>query len=236
MLNKNWPSSFSFTFWWTTKPIPNPHRPISVAEKNIQGTKNAQSRSTWQQNEFEQKSIGNTHPWKPTWCWKIPMFYRKYIFKWWIFHCHVSFQGGTLLLRLLFVRFLSKVDEIEFRVLVDDFDGHASWQTSWNRDEPISFRLSECFMQHQCCKICPSRVYFTRALLISIYQPFFVTLKSCPTQHDLQFRPFDLCQQTNHSPILLMIRFGQLSTHQVQSLMHIFMIPGTPFLHPGNLK
>ena len=36
------------------------------------------------------------HPWKPTWYWKIPMFNRKYIFKWWIFPCHVSFQEGTL--------------------------------------------------------------------------------------------------------------------------------------------
>ena len=34
------------------------------------------------------------HPWKPTWHWKIPIFNRKYIFKWWIFHCHVSFRGG----------------------------------------------------------------------------------------------------------------------------------------------
>ena len=27
--------------------------------------------------------------------WKIPMFNRKYIFKWRIFHCHVSFRGGV---------------------------------------------------------------------------------------------------------------------------------------------
>ena len=33
------------------------------------------------------------HPWKLTWHWKIPIFNRKYIFKWWIFHCHVSFRG-----------------------------------------------------------------------------------------------------------------------------------------------
>ena len=33
-------------------------------------------------------------PWKLTWHWKIPIFNRKYIFKWWIFHCHVSFRGG----------------------------------------------------------------------------------------------------------------------------------------------
>ena len=24
------------------------------------------------------------------------MFNRKYIFKWWVFHCHVSFRGGSL--------------------------------------------------------------------------------------------------------------------------------------------
>ena len=34
------------------------------------------------------------HPWKLTWHWKIPIFNRKYIFKWWIFHCHVSFLGS----------------------------------------------------------------------------------------------------------------------------------------------
>ena len=28
--------------------------------------------------------------------WKIPMFNRKYMFKWWIFHCHVLFFGGIL--------------------------------------------------------------------------------------------------------------------------------------------
>ena len=27
---------------------------------------------------------------KLTWQWNIPIFNRKYIFKWWIFHCHVS--------------------------------------------------------------------------------------------------------------------------------------------------
>ena len=36
-------------------------------------------------------------PWKPTWHWKIPVFNRKYIFKWWVFHCHVSFPGGVSL-------------------------------------------------------------------------------------------------------------------------------------------
>ena len=31
--------------------------------------------------------------------WKIVVFNRKYIFKWWIFHCHVSFRGGNLYVR-----------------------------------------------------------------------------------------------------------------------------------------
>ena len=39
------------------------------------------------------------HRWKLTWHWKIHIFSigtnRKYIFKWWIFHCHVSFPGGN---------------------------------------------------------------------------------------------------------------------------------------------
>ncbi len=34
-------------------------------------------------------------PWKLTWHWKIPIFNRTYIFKWWMFHCHVSFRGGS---------------------------------------------------------------------------------------------------------------------------------------------
>ena len=32
---------------------------------------------------------------KLTWQWKIPMFFRKYIFKWSIFHCHFSLLEGT---------------------------------------------------------------------------------------------------------------------------------------------
>ena len=35
------------------------------------------------------------HTWKLTWHWKITICNRKYIFKWWIFHCHVSFRGVT---------------------------------------------------------------------------------------------------------------------------------------------
>ena len=36
------------------------------------------------------------HLWKLTWHWKIPIFNRKFIFKWWLFHCHLSFQGHNL--------------------------------------------------------------------------------------------------------------------------------------------
>ena len=36
------------------------------------------------------------HPWKLIWRWKISIFNRKYIFKWWIFHCHISFWGGNI--------------------------------------------------------------------------------------------------------------------------------------------
>ena len=35
-------------------------------------------------------------PWKLTWHWNITMFTRRYIFKWWVFHCHVSFAGVYL--------------------------------------------------------------------------------------------------------------------------------------------
>ena len=37
----------------------------------------------------------DTPPSSLTWHWKIPIFNRKYIFKWWMFHCHVSFRGRT---------------------------------------------------------------------------------------------------------------------------------------------
>ena len=33
--------------------------------------------------------------WKPTWHWKITVFNRNYIFKRWMFHCHVGFQGWS---------------------------------------------------------------------------------------------------------------------------------------------
>lgn len=31
--------------------------------------------------------------WIPTWHWKMSMFNGKYIFKRWMFHCHVNFRG-----------------------------------------------------------------------------------------------------------------------------------------------
>ena len=36
------------------------------------------------------------HPRKLTWYWKIHISNRRYIFKWWSFHCHLSFWGGNL--------------------------------------------------------------------------------------------------------------------------------------------
>ena len=33
---------------------------------------------------------------KLTWHWNIPIFNRKYILKWWMFHCHLSFWGYPL--------------------------------------------------------------------------------------------------------------------------------------------
>ena len=45
---------------------------------------------------LDNQSIRDTvsHPWKLTWHWKIPISNRKYIFKWWIFHCHINFFWG----------------------------------------------------------------------------------------------------------------------------------------------
>ena len=42
----------------------------------------------------------HSYSWKVTWHWKIPIFNRKYIFKWWIFHCHVRGE-------------ISKLDELQ---------------------------------------------------------------------------------------------------------------------------
>ena len=51
------------------------------------------------------------HPWKQTWHLKIPMFNRKYIFKWFFFHCHVSFRESSCSLNkaLLIALFLMEV-------------------------------------------------------------------------------------------------------------------------------
>ena len=46
----------------------------------------------WVRGEKKAKAT-KLHPWKLTWHWKIPILNRKYIFKSWIFHCHVSFRG-----------------------------------------------------------------------------------------------------------------------------------------------
>ena len=45
------------------------------------------------ENQLNAKHQYNLCPWKLTWHWKIPIFNRKYIFKWWSFHRHVSFLG-----------------------------------------------------------------------------------------------------------------------------------------------
>ena len=37
----------------------------------------------------------NYTPTKPTWQWNITIFDRRYIFKWLVFHCHVSFRRST---------------------------------------------------------------------------------------------------------------------------------------------
>ena len=37
--------------------------------------------------------FGKARPWKPTWQWKITILNRRNIFKWCVFHCHVSFPG-----------------------------------------------------------------------------------------------------------------------------------------------
>ena len=44
--------------------------------------------------DFGIETSKQIHPWKLTWHWQIPIFNRKYIFKWWVFYCHVSFRGG----------------------------------------------------------------------------------------------------------------------------------------------
>ena len=45
-------------------------------------------------NHLNQKSrIMMVLIWKQICHWTTPIFNRKYIFKWWIFHCHASFWG-----------------------------------------------------------------------------------------------------------------------------------------------
>ena len=47
---------------------------------------NERRRSCWGTPSFFDTPLSSL-----TWHWKIPIFNRKYIFKWWIFQCHVSF-------------------------------------------------------------------------------------------------------------------------------------------------
>ena len=42
------------------------------------------------------KYDGKLHPWNPTWHRKTPISNRNYIFKWWMFQCHVRFRGGNI--------------------------------------------------------------------------------------------------------------------------------------------
>ena len=55
-------------------------------------------------------------PWKLTWHWNmgIPMFNRKYILKWWMFHCHVSFLGVRF---FCFKSFWAKKNVVTFTML-----------------------------------------------------------------------------------------------------------------------
>ncbi len=53
-------------------------------------------------------SVGKTNQQKPssklTWQWKSTFSNRKYIFKWWMFHCYVSLLEGMLILIAIFIR------------------------------------------------------------------------------------------------------------------------------------
>ena len=54
---------------------------------------------------------------KLTWQWKSTFSNRKYIFKWWIFHCYVSFLEGVLY--LFFWGAASKIHALRFIIWVD---------------------------------------------------------------------------------------------------------------------
>ena len=45
------------------------------------------------------KIFGGVPSSKPTWQWNIPIFNRKYILKWSIFHCHVSLPEGISIIK-----------------------------------------------------------------------------------------------------------------------------------------
>ncbi len=46
---------------------------------------------------------GVAPPKKLTWQWKITILNRGHIFKWWVFHCHVSFPGCISFWRFFFI-------------------------------------------------------------------------------------------------------------------------------------
>ena len=61
------------------------------------------------------------HPWKLTWqTGKSPLFNRKCIFKWWMFHCHSFFYGGN-----------KSISSCSF------FKCHCSWKVNhWQKHPP----------------------------------------------------------------------------------------------------
>ena len=76
-------------------------------------------------------------PLKTNMTWKIPIFNRRYIFKRWMFHCHVSFRGGNrkCLKRSLWhgldVVNLDGGPARDFRERRDDGTGHISRNYKW---------------------------------------------------------------------------------------------------------
>ncbi len=85
------------------------------------------------------------HPWKLTGHWKIPMFSRKYISKWWIFHCHVSFRGGRG------AKYTDPIDSAESRPQDNPQTILIRLQPNW----PAFWCTQNCcLVQHQCVDVC----------------------------------------------------------------------------------
>ena len=84
--------------WEAVKNFAPASHPIWVDEKEkplLFGCDFLEIRIPWDSSPFFTTNLGIPSS-KLTWQWKFTFSNRKYIFKWWIFHCHVRLPEGNI--------------------------------------------------------------------------------------------------------------------------------------------